>query len=91
VIPGVVVDAVVEQPFACHPSYTQGYYDRDNAFYLQWEAISKDPEALEGWLKEWVYGLDGHAEYVEKVGAATWGALKPGDAFSGEVNYGEYA
>ena len=34
VIPSAVVDAVVEEPFACHPSFTQGYYDRDNAFYL---------------------------------------------------------
>ncbi len=91
VIPGIVVDAVVEQPFACHPSYAQGYYDRDNAFYLSWEAISKDHEALEGWLKEWVQGLEDHAEYVEKMGAAKWEVLKPGDALSGEVNYGEYA
>jgi glutaconate CoA-transferase subunit A len=59
VIPGVVVDAVVEQPFACHPSYAQGYYDRDNEFYRDWEKISKDPEALEGWLKGWVYRLEG--------------------------------
>jgi glutaconate CoA-transferase subunit A len=90
-IPGVVVDAVVEAPFSCHPSYAQGYYDRDNAFYLEWEGISKDPEVLEAWLKEWVYGLDGHGEYVEKMGAERWAALKPGLAMSGEVNYGEYA
>ena len=37
VIPGAVVDAVVEEPFACHPSFAQGYYDRDNAFYLEWD------------------------------------------------------
>jgi glutaconate CoA-transferase subunit A len=84
------VDAVVEQPFACHPSYAQGYYDRDNAFYRDWEAISKDPGAHERWLKEWVYELDGHADYVEKIGDR-WDALKPGDRPSGEVNYGEYA
>jgi glutaconate CoA-transferase subunit A len=90
VIPGIVVDAVVEQPLACHPSYAQGYYDRDNVFYLRWESISKDPEALEGWLKEWVYGLDGHEAYVEKMGAAAWDGLRPGEKLSGEVNYGEY-
>ena len=43
VIPGVIVDAVVEEPFACHPSFTQGYYDRDNAFYLAWDAIAREP------------------------------------------------
>jgi glutaconate CoA-transferase, subunit A len=90
VIPGVVVDAVVEQPFACHPSYAQGYYDRDNVFYRDWEKISKDPEALERWLKEWVYGLESHAEYVARM-SGRWEALKPGERLSGQVNYGDYS
>src|SRR5512132_4289399 len=41
-IPGLVVDAVVVEPWGAHPSYAQGYYDRDNAFYLGWEPISRD-------------------------------------------------
>ena len=41
--PGRVVDAVVEEPFACHPSFAQGYYDRDNRFYLEWDRIATDP------------------------------------------------
>ena len=90
VIPGVVVDAVVEQPFACHPSFAQGYYDRDNAFYLRWDAIAKDQSSLEAWLGEWVYGLESHAEYVEKMGVAYWDALRPEAAMSGEVDYGRY-
>ena len=56
VIPGIVVDAVVEEPFACHPSFAQGYYDRDNAFYLAWDRIAKDQETLDAWLREWVHG-----------------------------------
>ncbi|TMK12790.1 MAG: hypothetical protein E6G63_10975 [Actinobacteria bacterium] len=91
VIPGVVVDAVVEEPFACHPSFAQGYYDRDNAFYLEWDRIARDPERLATWLKEWVFDLGTHADYREKRGAAHWDALRPGDAMSGEVNYGRYA
>ncbi len=91
VIPGLIVDAVVEEPFACHPSYAQGYYDRDNRFYLAWDEISRDPERLELWLNEWVYGLECHRDYVEKMGAAHWDALRPGEALSGQVNYGEYA
>jgi len=91
VIPGLIVDAVVEEPFACHPSYAQGYYDRDNRFYLDWDEISRDSERLELWLKEWVYDLGGHKDYVEKWGAAHWEALRPGEAMSGQVNYGEYA
>jgi glutaconate CoA-transferase subunit A len=91
VIPGLIVDAVVEEPFGCHPSYAQGYYDRDNRFYLDWEARSKDPESLAAWLKEWVFGLESHRDYVEKMGAEHWDSLRPGDAPSGQVNYGEYA
>ena len=90
VIPGVVVDAVVEQPFACHPSFAQGYYDRDNDFYLAWDAIAREPSTLEAWLDEWVYGLANHDEYVEKMGAELWDSLRPEEALSGEVDYGRY-
>jgi glutaconate CoA-transferase subunit A len=90
-IPGVVVDAVVEEPFACHPSFAQGYYDRDNAFYLKWDTIARDPDTLDAWLDEWVFGLKDHAEYVEKMGAAYWDGLRPEPALSGEVDYGRYA
>jgi glutaconate CoA-transferase subunit A len=90
VIPGVVVDAVVEEPFACHPSFAQGYYDRDNAFYLEWDEIARDPNRLEKWLDEWVHDLGSHRDYVEKWGTSHWDALRPEPAPSGEVNYGRY-
>jgi glutaconate CoA-transferase, subunit A len=91
VIPGLIVDAVVVEPRACHPSYAQGYYDRDNRFYLDWDAIARDPAALDEWLEEWVFGLRNHAEYVEKLGAERWAGLAPGEAWSPAVNYGKYA
>src|SRR5262245_21806486 len=37
VIPGIIVDAVVHEPLGAHPSYAQGFYDRDNEFYVAWE------------------------------------------------------
>jgi glutaconate CoA-transferase subunit A len=91
VIPGVIVDAVVEEPYACHPSFAQGYYDRDNAFYLEWDKIARDAASLDAWLQEWVYGLENHAEYVQKWGDAHWDRLRPEPALSGEVDYGRYA
>jgi glutaconate CoA-transferase, subunit A len=90
VIPGLIVDAVVAQPRACHPSYAQGYYDRDNRFYLEWDEIARDPERLSAWLDEWVYGLGSHDEYVEKLGEERWASLAPGEAWSDPVNYGRY-
>jgi glutaconate CoA-transferase subunit A len=89
-IPGVKVDAVVVCPRGAHPSYAQGYYDRDNRFYLEWDRISRDPEALEGWLDEWVHGTATHEEYVEKLGTERWAELTPAPALSGSVDYGDY-
>ena len=90
IIPGLIVDAVVVEPFGAHPSYTQGYYDRDNRFYLDWDAITRDEDALQAWLREWVYDLDGRASYVDKLGAERVAALAPGSAPSGSVDYGRY-
>jgi glutaconate CoA-transferase subunit A len=91
VLPGLVVDAVVVEPKGCHPSYAQGYYDRDNRFYLEWDRIARDPQTLEAWLREWVFGLESHAEYVDRLGADRWAELVPGEAWSDPVNYGRYA
>jgi glutaconate CoA-transferase subunit A len=92
IIPGLIVDAVVVEPFGAHPSYVQGAYDRDNRFYLDWDPISRDAEATETWLREWVHDIEGRASYVEKLGADRIGALRPsGAAPSGSVDYGQYA
>jgi len=90
VIPGLIVEAVVVEPFGAHPSYAQGHYDRDNRFYLEWDAISRDADALERWLDEWVHGVSGRAEYRDKLGEERVGALRPGSAPSGSVDYGDY-
>jgi glutaconate CoA-transferase subunit A len=89
-IPGLVVDAVVVEPWGAHPSYVQGSYDRDNAFYQEWDAISRDEEQLQAWLREWVHGVEGRAEYLDKLGAERVASLRPGTAPSGSVDYGEY-
>jgi len=88
-LPGLVIDAVVVEPWGAHPSYVQGFYDRDNAFYREWDVISRDEERLQGWLGEWVHGIDGRAAYVEKLGTRLRG-LRPGAAPSGSVDYGDY-
>ena len=87
VIPGLIVDAVVREPFGCHPSYAQGYYDRDNDFYLRWREISKDVTQFNAYLDEWVYGVRDRAEYVERLGGPLDG-LKAHERFCAPVNYG---
>lgn len=89
-IPGFIVDAVCQVPHASHPSYTQGYYDRDNAFYLEWDEISKTREGLQAYLDEWVYGVEDRAAYWEKLGPEIHARLQVGERPSEIVNYGNY-
>src|SRR5512135_2962915 len=89
-IPDFIVSAVSHVPHCAHPSYTQGYYDRDNKFYLEWDKISESRENVEAWLNEWVYGVQDHAEYWDKLGAETHARLKVPPALSEPVNYGRY-
>ncbi len=89
-IPGFVVDAVCHVPYCSHPSYTQGYYDRDNEFYLAWDEISKTREAVSSWLDEWVFGVNDRQEYWDKLGPAVHERLKIPERWSVPVNYGQY-
>ncbi len=89
-IPGLIVHAVVHEPYGAHPSYAQGYYDRDNDFYLKWDVLSREPAQVSAWLDEWVYGLSGRAEYVRKLGEETITRLRPAPAPAAPVDYGVY-
>jgi len=86
-IPGFIVEAVVREPFGCHPSYAQGYYDRDNDFYIRWREISQDLARFNSYLDEWVYGVRDRAEYVERMGDDC-ARLKAHARFCEPVNYG---
>lgn len=90
IVPGFIVDAVCHVPHGAHPSYAQGYYDRDNAFYLQWDATSREPDDLEAWLEAWVVGLSDRDAYWDKLGAETHARLAMAEGLSGEVNYGRF-
>jgi glutaconate CoA-transferase subunit A len=93
VIPGLVVDAVVHEAFGAHPSYAQGYYDRDNQFYLEWDRISRDQATTQTWLEEWVLGVEDRTDYRAKLAArepGIWQRLAPGEAVSQPINYGVY-
>jgi glutaconate CoA-transferase, subunit A len=89
-IPDFIVDAVVAVPYAAHPSYTQGYYDRDNPFYLEWDHISETKAGVQAYLDEWVYGVKDRSEYWDKLGAETHARLAVGPRLAAPVNYGDY-
>lgn len=89
-IPGLVVDAVCHVPYSCHPSYAQGYYDRDNEFYLAWDKISESADTARSYLDEWVYGVKDREEYWQKLGAKAHKRLKVKANYSEKINYGKY-
>lgn len=89
-IPGIVVSAVCHVPFASHPSYSQGYYDRDNEFYLAWDKISESKELTQKYLDEWVYGVKDRNAYWKKLGEKAHKRLKVKALYSEKINYGKY-
>ena len=70
VLPHWIVDAVSLAPGGAHPSYAHGYYDRDNEFYVAWDAISRDREAFEAWMKRHVLDTADASEYRRSLDEA---------------------
>src|SRR6266496_4959613 len=68
VVPGFLVNAVVECRYGAHPSPVQGYYKRDDAFFRQYHEQTKTKSDSDAWLDRWVYGLEDRAAYMNQLG-----------------------
>ena len=66
VLPHWTVTSIVQVPGGAHPSYTHGYYERDNASYLEWDRISADRDLFTAWMNENVLG-QGPEVFAERV------------------------
>lgn len=88
IIPGLVVSAVVKDSWGSHPSYAQGFYDRDNGFYLRWDIISRSVKDTEKYLEDWVYGVNDREDYLKRLGSDKLSELKMKDKFVPPLNYG---
>ncbi|MBS8259188.1 CoA transferase subunit A [Roseibium polysiphoniae] len=51
VLPTWTVTSIAVVPGGAHPSYTQGYYGRDNGAYLEWDKIASDRDMFMDWMK----------------------------------------
>jgi glutaconate CoA-transferase subunit A len=69
VLPSVAIDAIAVEPMGAHPSYADGYYDRDNAFYEAWDPVSRDREGFRAWMERHVLGTENFGEYLRSVRA----------------------
>lgn len=54
VLPHWTIGAIAVVPGGAFPSYAYGYYARDNAFYIAWDAIARDRDTFRAWIDEHV-------------------------------------
>jgi glutaconate CoA-transferase subunit A len=52
ILPAWTVSAIAVVPGGAFPSYAQGYYKRFNAFYKEWDTISRERDTFLAWMKE---------------------------------------
>jgi len=89
VIPGFLVNAVVECPYGAHPSPVQGCYSRDDAAFQQYHEQTKTPADYAAWLKRWVLDVAGRREYMNLVGACRQQELAvKKHAYAAEADFG---
>jgi glutaconate CoA-transferase subunit A len=69
ILPAWTVGAIACVPGGAYPSFAQGYYARDNAFYIGWDAISRTREGFLAWIKTNVLeqGPEVFAKYVRRA------------------------
>ncbi len=72
ILPAWTVTAIAVVPGGAHPSYAQGYYKRDNAFYIGWDKIARDKAAFLKWMEENVLskGPEAFAAHARRVAMA---------------------
>jgi len=69
VLPSWTVSAVACVPLGSHPSYSMGYSTRDNAFYTDWDLISRDREVFARWIETFVIETPDHSSYLSAISA----------------------
>jgi len=70
ILPGFMVDAVVEAPYGAHPTSFFPRYGYDSRFHRAWANVSRDDEAAAGFMRRHVEDPASQAAYLESVGGA---------------------
>lgn len=63
-VPGVIVDTVVEEPYALHPDGAAGRYERDVGAYQEYARASRTEDGFRDWLQRWVFGPGDRSGYL---------------------------
>jgi glutaconate CoA-transferase, subunit A len=70
VLPAWLVSAVCIVPGGAYPSYAQGYYPRDNRFYLSWDETARERKQFRAWMQRHVLQVRDHGEFLRTLGVA---------------------
>ena len=68
ILPAWILSAVAPVKHGAFPSYTHGYYPRSNAFYKQWDGISKDRETFLAWIDKHIMKTKDFDEFRALLG-----------------------
>lgn len=74
--PGYEIDYIVECPWAAHPTGSQFYYDSDGDFLKNYNRTVRDQKAFDEFAEKWIFSVDSHEEYLEKLGTKRLGELR---------------
>ncbi|HZQ18506.1 MAG TPA: CoA-transferase [Terriglobales bacterium] len=89
VIPGFLVDAVIECPYGAHPSPVQGYYNRDNESFREYHEQTKTKAESDTWLERWIYNLQSREEYLQCLEAERLESLGVKEhAYAAQADFG---
>jgi len=75
-IPRFRTTAIVEVPYGAHPCSCLHVYDQDRKHLAAYAMAARDPEGFRTHLARFVYGVRGHDEYLELIGATTLSRLR---------------
>ena len=75
-VPGFRVDAVCAVPWGAHPSYVEDHYGRDDDFYREWDAISRDEKTVAQWIEANIRATAGFEDYIASLPPARLDALE---------------
>jgi glutaconate CoA-transferase subunit A len=67
VLPSWTISAVVHIPGGAFPSYAQGYYDRTNTFYKDWDPIARDRDTFTAWIDRHIHQTADFAAFRRSI------------------------
>jgi glutaconate CoA-transferase subunit A len=84
ILPSWTVASIAEVPGGAYPSYAQGYYGRDNAFYKAWDAIARERDGFLAWMQANVLekGAEVFAGHVRRLVGSDLDATRPHHRYS---------